>query len=76
MPPSGIEEEVEGEEGDQELEIEIVDPEMVTLDDGSVEITIVPGEMKGENGFGDIISTKAPKHHAGDATLANDTFFF
>ena len=36
-------------EGDQEpalepsLEIEIVDPEMVTLDDGSVEITLVPG---------------------------------
>ena len=27
-----------------ELEIEIVDPEMVTLDDGSVEITIIPGE--------------------------------
>lgn len=27
----------------QELEIEIVDPEMVTLDDGSVEITIIPG---------------------------------
>ncbi len=53
VAPSGIEEEVEGEEGDQELEIEIVDPEMVTLDDGSVEITIVPGEMKGENGFGD-----------------------
>lgn len=26
------------------LEIEIVDPEMVTLDDGSVEITIVPGD--------------------------------
>ena len=24
------------------LEIEIVDPEMVTLDDGSVEITIIP----------------------------------
>ena len=53
VAPSGIEEEVEGEEGDQELEIEIVDPEMVTLDDGSVEITIVPGEMKGETGFGD-----------------------
>ena len=25
-----------------DLEIEIVDPEMVTLDDGSVEITIIP----------------------------------
>jgi len=29
---------------EQELEIEIVDPEMVMLDDGSVEITIIPGE--------------------------------
>ena len=27
-----------------EMEIEIVNPEMVTLDDGSVEITIIPGE--------------------------------
>ena len=26
----------------QELEIEIVNPEMVTLDDGSVEITLMP----------------------------------
>jgi hypothetical protein len=32
------------EEGESpELEIEIVNPEMVTLDDGSVEITIIPG---------------------------------
>ena len=37
--PEGIEEET------SELEIEIVNPEMVTLDDGSVEITIVPDEM-------------------------------
>ena len=37
--PEGIEEET------SELEIEIIDPEMVTLDDGSVEITIVPDEM-------------------------------
>ena len=37
----------EGEDDDlmegPELEIEIVNPEMVTLDDGSVEITIIPG---------------------------------
>ena len=37
----------EGEDDDlmegSELEIEIVNPEMVTLDDGSVEITIIPG---------------------------------
>jgi len=26
-----------------ELEIEIINPEIVTLDDGSVEITIIPG---------------------------------
>ena len=42
--PKGIEEEaVEGELVDQALEIEIVDPEMVTMSDGSVEITIIPG---------------------------------
>ena len=42
--PEGIEDvEVEELEGGNELEIEIVDPEMVTLDDGSVEITIIPG---------------------------------
>jgi hypothetical protein len=37
----------EGEDDDlvegSELEIEVVNPEMVTLDDGSVEITIIPG---------------------------------
>ena len=37
--PQGMEEET------GELEIEIIDPEMVTLDDGSVEITIVPDAM-------------------------------
>lgn len=31
-------------EAEQELEIEIVNPDMVTLDDGSVEITIIPGK--------------------------------
>mgnify|MGYP003114308009 CR=1 FL=1 len=41
--PQGIEGELmDGEEA--ELEIEIVNPESVTLDDGSVEITIMPGE--------------------------------
>ena len=49
--PQGIEEELEGEDIEQELEIEIVDPEMVTLDDGSVEITIIPGDDMGEGGF-------------------------
>ena len=51
--PQGIEEELEGEDIEQELEIEIVDPEMVTLDDGSVEITIIPGDDMGEGGFDD-----------------------
>ena len=37
--PKGVDEEV----GEGELEIEIVNPESVTLDDGSMEITIVPG---------------------------------
>ncbi len=45
--PKGIDEEV----GEGELEIEIVNPESVTLDDGSMEITLVPGAedaMSGE----------------------------
>jgi hypothetical protein len=40
--PEGIDEDIEEDAG--ELEIEIVNPDMVTLDDGSVEITLVPGE--------------------------------
>ena len=32
------------------LDIEIDNPDMVTLDDGSVEITIMPGEEKGKDG--------------------------
>jgi hypothetical protein len=47
--PEGLEEDLlpEGEGG---LEIEIVNPDMVTLDDGSVEITLVPGAEMGEGG--------------------------
>ena len=47
--PMGIEDELEGglggvaEMDTSELEIEIVDPESVTLSDGSMEITIIPG---------------------------------
>jgi hypothetical protein len=43
VAPKGIDSEL-GENGDEisELEIEIVNPESVTLDDGSVEITIIP----------------------------------
>ena len=45
--PEGIDDLLEGEmmDGDMmgaQLEIEIVDPEMVTLSDGSMEITLVP----------------------------------
>jgi hypothetical protein len=46
--PMGIE-----EDEAPELEIDIVNPEMVTLDDGSVEITIIPG-MKGDDEDSDI----------------------
>jgi hypothetical protein len=41
--PMGIDEEMM-DAPEQELEIEIVNPDMVTLDDGSVEITIIPGK--------------------------------
>ena len=43
--PEGVEEAAESEGS---LEIEIVDPEMVTLDDGSMEITIVPDATIGD----------------------------
>jgi hypothetical protein len=46
--PMGIE-----EDEAPELEIDIVNPEMVTLDDGSVEITIIPG-VKGDDEDSDI----------------------
>ena len=45
--PEGIDDLLEGEMMDDDmmgaqLEIEIVDPEMVTLSDGSMEITLIP----------------------------------
>ena len=43
--PEGVDEAAESEGS---LEIEIVDPEMVTLDDGSMEITIVPDATIGD----------------------------
>jgi hypothetical protein len=46
MAPEG--EDLQGGEG---LEIEIVDPEMVTLDNGDVEITLIPGEDEEESEF-------------------------
>ena len=48
LTPSPIEEAAKKEDA---LEIEIVNPEMVTLDDGSVEVTIVPGGDTGKGGF-------------------------
>jgi len=44
--PQGLD---ESEQESQELEIEIVNPDMVTLDDGSVEITLVPDGDKIES---------------------------
>ena len=51
--PLGIEEEIKknGKLPEPDLEIEIVNPDMVTLDDGSVEVTLIPGEEAGENEF-------------------------
>lgn len=40
--PMGMDEDLPDQ--DEKLEIEIVNPDMVTLDDGSVEITIMPGK--------------------------------
>ena len=48
--PQGIEEAAQDE---QALEIEIVDPEQVTLSDGSVEITLIPEDERGEGMFED-----------------------
>jgi len=55
--PEGIDDALEGEELEGELEsaleIEIVDPESVTLSDGSMEITLVPdGDESDLMGFG------------------------
>jgi hypothetical protein len=42
---------ISDEDLDRMLEIEIVNPDMVTLDDGSVEITLTPGDDTQEGGF-------------------------
>jgi len=52
--PQGIEAELGGisdDDLDSMLEIEIVNPDMVTLDDGSVEITLTPGDDTAEGEF-------------------------
>ena len=47
---SPLPENMQGQGAEVDLEIEIVDPKMVTLDDGSVEITLVPDSGTGEDG--------------------------
>ena len=42
--PEGMDDEMMEEGAEVALDIEIVDPEMVVLDDGSVEIALVPSE--------------------------------
>jgi len=54
--PEGLSEATE-----PELEIDIVNPEMVTLDDGSVEITIIPGDDEdGEGDFNENLAESLP----------------
>jgi hypothetical protein len=51
--PLGLEEESEMDDTSAGFEIDIVNPDMVTMDDGSVEITLVPGEDVGPTAFDD-----------------------
>jgi hypothetical protein len=51
--PLGLEEEAEMDGMSAEFEVNIVNPDMVTMDDGSVEITLVPGEDVGPTAFDD-----------------------
>ena len=48
--PEGRDGEIIDSDDDAALEIEIVNPDMVTLDDGSVEITIIPGAEPSDMG--------------------------
>lgn len=48
--PEGIDGELMDSDDDAALEIEIVNPDMVTMDDGSVEITIIPGAEPSDMG--------------------------
>lgn len=65
--PIGIEE----DEDSSELEIEIVNPESVTLDDGSMEVTIIPGAEGAEEGEFDDNLAEVLEESALN-TLAND----
>ena len=51
--PLGMDEEVKknGKLPEPDLEIDIVNPDMVTLDDGSVEVTLIPGADKIDDKF-------------------------
>ena len=66
--PQGIDELGEAEEN--ALEIDIVNPDMVTLDDGSVEITLVPDGDMDEEGFSDNLAEYMDEGTL--ATLASD----
>ena len=63
--PIGIEE--ESLEQEENLEIEIVNPEMVTLDDGSVEVTIIP-----DADVGDIVPFDANLAEVLDDSVLNE----
>ena len=68
--PEGLDDTEVGMEDGAELEIEIVDPESVTLDDGSMEITIIPGD---EMDFSEFGANLAEMLDEGDLTsLSND----
>lgn len=66
--PQGIDELGAAEEN--ALEIDIVNPDMVTLDDGSVEITLVPDGDMDEEGFSDNLAEYMDEGTL--ATLASD----
>jgi hypothetical protein len=51
------------------LEIEIVDPEEVTLSDGSVEITLVPGGDDIESKFEDNLAEKLDEDELGSISF-------
>ena len=53
LTPNTISEEIQanGKLPEPDLEIEIVNPDMVTLDDGSVEVTLIPGGDTKKGGF-------------------------
>ena len=65
--PIGIEEESQKAEA---LEIEIVNPDMVTLDDGSVEVTIIPGGDTKKGGFNANIAEEMDEEEL--SVLSND----